>query len=105
MDSRNYSYYQDLIDYFYEPLKNAGFDSYYVSENGNKNLAVFDPSKIKSAVGNRGTYDPNDPDITKAKGGAVKPVGYTKEQVTVSPNLDAMKYELMSVKHYTKKVK
>ncbi len=88
-----------------EPLKNAGFDSYYVSENGNKNLAVFDPSKIKSAVGNRGTYDPKDPDITKAKGGSVKPVGYTKEQVTVSPNLDAMRYELESVKHYTKKVK
>ena len=41
----------------------------------------------------------------KAKGGAVKPVGYTKEQVTVSPNLDAMRYELESVKHYTKKVK
>jgi hypothetical protein len=38
-------------------------------------------------------------------GGAVKPVGYTKEQVTVSPNLDAMRYELESVKHYTKKVK
>jgi hypothetical protein len=41
----------------------------------------------------------------KAKGGRVKPVGYTKEQVTVSPNLDAMRYELMSVKRYTKKVK
>jgi hypothetical protein len=40
-----------------------------------------------------------------AKGGDVKPVGYTKEQVTVSPNLDAMRYELESVKHYTKKVK
>ena len=41
----------------------------------------------------------------KAKGGSIKPVGYTKEQVTVSPNLDAMRYELESVKHYTKKVK
>ena len=41
----------------------------------------------------------------KAKGGSIKPVGYTKEQVTVSPNLDAMRYELMSVKRYTKKVK
>jgi hypothetical protein len=38
-------------------------------------------------------------------GGAVKPVGYTKERVTVSPNLDAMNYELMSVKRYTKKAK
>jgi hypothetical protein len=41
----------------------------------------------------------------KAKGGRIKPVGYTKEQVTVSPNLDAMRYELMSVKRYTKKAK
>ena len=43
--------------------------------------------------------------VHMAKGGDVKPVGYTKEQVTVSPNLDAMRYELESVKHYTKKVK
>ena len=40
-----------------------------------------------------------------AKGGRIKPIGYTKERVTVSPNLDAMNYELMSVKHYTKKAK
>jgi hypothetical protein len=39
-----------------------------------------------------------------AKGGAVKPVGYTKEKVTVSPSLDQMRYELISVKH-SKKVK
>ena len=50
-------------------------------------------------------------DVTKngvplyAKGGRIKPIGYTKERVTVSPNLDAMNYELMSVKHYTKKAK
>jgi hypothetical protein len=68
-------------------------------------IIMFDPRKIKSAIGNRGTYDPNDPDITKAKGGSIKPVGYTKERVTVSPNLDAMRYELESVKHYSKKVK
>jgi len=42
---------------------------------------------------------------SKAKGGAIKPVGYTKERITVSPNLDAMRYELESVKHFTKKVK
>ena len=43
--------------------------------------------------------------VVKAKGGSIKPVGYTKEQVTVSPSLDSMKYELMSVKRYTKKAK
>jgi hypothetical protein len=42
-----------------------------------------------------------------AGGGTIKPVGhgYTREQVTVAPNLDAMKYELMSVKHFAKKAK
>jgi hypothetical protein len=31
----------------------------------------FEQSKIKSAIGNRGTYDINEPDITKATGGAI----------------------------------
>lgn len=66
---------------------------------------AFEPTQIKSAIGNEGTYDLTNPNITKAAGGSIKPVGYTKEQVTVSPNLDAMRYELMSVKHYSKKVK
>ena len=37
----------------------------------------------------------------------VKPVGHAvvKEKVTISPNMDAMQYELMGVKHLTKKVK
>jgi hypothetical protein len=32
-------------------------------------VIMFHPNKIKSAIGNRGTYDINEPDITKAKGG------------------------------------
>jgi hypothetical protein len=35
-------------------------------------VVVFHPEQIKSATGNRGTFDPNDPDITKAQGGATK---------------------------------
>lgn len=41
----------------------------------------------------------------KAEGGSIKPIGYTKEKVTVAPDLNAMKYEMMSVKHFTKKAK
>ena len=47
-------------------------------------------------------------DVTKngvplyAKGGKVKPIGYTKEKVTVSPNLDQMRYEMVSVKRFKK---
>jgi hypothetical protein len=40
-----------------------------------------------------------------AEGGSIKPIGYTKEKVTVAPDLNAMKYEMMSVKHFTKKAK
>ena len=32
-------------------------------------VIMFDPKKIKSATGNRGTYDITDPDISKAEGG------------------------------------
>jgi hypothetical protein len=42
------------------------------------------------------------PEEKKAAGGSIKPVGYTKEKVTVSPNLDQMRYELMSVKRFKK---
>jgi hypothetical protein len=90
---------------FIEAAIKRGHDGITAKESGRITHAVFDPRMIKSAIGNRGTYDPKDPDITKAKGGSIKPVGYTKEQVTVSPSLDAMRYELESVKHYTKKVK
>ena len=52
-----------------EAAKRLGFDGMYMNEQGVKNLGVFDPKRIKSAIGNQGTYDINDPDITKAEGG------------------------------------
>lgn len=44
-------------DMVQDAIKDAGFDSFYVSEGGNKNLAVYNPNQIKSATGNRGTFD------------------------------------------------
>jgi hypothetical protein len=52
-------------------IKAMGHDSFYVKETGAKNLAVYDPSQIKSATGNQGTFDPSEADITKAEGGSV----------------------------------
>ena len=49
-----------------ELIKAAGFDSFYVREGKEKNLAVYDPAQIKSATGNEGTYDINNPDIRKS---------------------------------------
>ena len=52
-------------------MKRSGFDSFLDFESGSKleptGIAVFDPRNIKSAIGNRGTFDPMDPDITNPK--------------------------------------
>jgi len=47
-------------------IKKLGYDGFYVFEGSEKNLAVYDPSQIKSATGNEGTYDINNPDIRKS---------------------------------------
>jgi hypothetical protein len=56
---------------FQDVLKDVGFDSFYTRERGTKNLGVYEPNKIKSAIGNRGTYDIGESDMSKAKGGSV----------------------------------
>jgi hypothetical protein len=38
-------------------IKDLGHDGFYVKEGGEKNLAVYNPNQIKSATGNRGTFD------------------------------------------------
>ena len=45
-----------------DAIKALGFDSFYVEEQGRKNLAVYEPNQVKSATGNVGTYslDSND---------------------------------------------
>jgi hypothetical protein len=48
-----------------DAIKQLGFDSFYVSEAGVRNLAVYDATQIKSATGNNGNFDPNDANILK----------------------------------------
>jgi hypothetical protein len=86
----------------------AGHDALLQYRDGDLSEVVhYNPRMIKSATGNRGTYDTSKDDLSMAKGGSIKPVGHAvvKEKVTISPNMDAMQYELMGVKHFTKKVK
>lgn len=47
-------------------LKENGYDGFYVSEGGNKNLAVYDPNQLKSAVGNTGAFSRISGDIQYA---------------------------------------
>jgi hypothetical protein len=37
-----------------EAIQKAGFDSFYITEGGRKNLAVYDPNQLKSVTGNIG---------------------------------------------------
>jgi hypothetical protein len=62
-------------------IKKAGFDAFYVMEEGVKNLGVFDPKQIKSATGNIGTFDPKDQRITRgAIGAPVAPTAMQDEE-------------------------
>lgn len=65
-------------------IKAMGHDSFFVLEAGTKNLAVYEPSQIKSATGNKGTYDIKNPDIRYSLRNA-PPLRLTKLQ----PNLTA----------------
>ena len=46
-----------------EAIQMAGFDSFYTKEHGRKNIAVYEPTQVKSATGNVGTYDISNPDV------------------------------------------
>jgi len=56
---------------FIDAVEKAGYDGLAINEGGYKTFGLLDPRKIKSAIGNRGTYDIAEPDITKAAGGLV----------------------------------
>ena len=56
----------------------SGYDGIYFKQgldhaDQSPTWVAFHPNQIKSAIGNRGTFDPNEPDITKAGGGDVEP--------------------------------
>ena len=53
-------------------LVGMGHDGVIATREGKpEEYVAFHPTQIKSAIGNQGTFDPNDPDITKADGGRV----------------------------------
>jgi hypothetical protein len=51
----------------------AGYDGLLQYRDGDLSEVVsYNPNAVKSAIGNQGTYDINDPDLNKAAGGAVR---------------------------------
>jgi hypothetical protein len=70
-------------------LKEMGYDSYFVSENGDKNLAVFDPRKVKSATGNVGAFGQRPPTIEEAAS-----LGMTLEEALAAQNAGDIRLSL-----------
>jgi hypothetical protein len=69
-------------EFLIKMLKDLGYDSAKIHEppvagEGASGLTyvAFEPTQIKSAIGNQGTYDLTEPDINKAGGGAVHMAG------------------------------
>ena len=54
-------------------------------------IIMFHPEKIKSAIGNRGTYDTNVADINKATGGTVEPTQDEMRLALTKGGVDNMK--------------
>jgi ADP-Ribosyltransferase in polyvalent proteins len=72
-----------------QKLKGLGYDGVLIKDKGMPdNYVAFEPTQIKSAIGNRGTYDINEPEVNKAKGGVVR----------MTKNRDAMFMELSNKK-------
>ena len=59
-----------------DAVKREGYDSIQFADpygHGDPHeVIMFEPNKIKSAIGNKGTYDTSKPDINEAKGGAIR---------------------------------
>lgn len=83
LDPAKYDALASKLDYESVPIGNAlvkilkknGYDGLkYANEREGEGFSYvpFDSTQIKSATGNKGTYDPTTPDITKAKGGEVR---------------------------------
>lgn len=67
---------REASDAFTKWLREQGYDgvileSFPGTAAASREVVVFEPSHVKSATGNRGTFDVKEPDLTKADGGAV----------------------------------
>lgn len=58
-------------DEIHDTIRRSGFDGVIAHRSdGTKEYVAFKPEQVKSATGNKGTFDPTNPDMTYAEGGA-----------------------------------
>ena len=77
------------MDGIQDAIRRLGFDGFYVKEGGRKNLAVYSPTQIKSAIGNIGTYGVGK--ITEAQ---AQKLGMTADEATRAQTRGDMRLSL-----------
>lgn len=60
--------------WFQRSLRRQGFDGFWVNEGSFKNLGVYEPTQVKSAIGNSGAFDPANPSILLSQTPPLDPV-------------------------------
>jgi hypothetical protein len=69
-----------VTDKIVKDIKDEGYDGIIFRHgDGNTEYITFDPTQIKSAIGNDGNFDLTNPVITKAQGGTVR--AYDPQQI------------------------
>ncbi len=64
---------QSYIDKFTQKMKDRGHDgAVYDHGNGVVEIVAFEPTQVKSAIGNNGDFDPGNPDIRFSRNAAAK---------------------------------
>lgn len=61
--TKNEAFNREWQNMIVPELKKRGYDSISFRDKGHDTVAVFDPAQIKSATGNIGTFNSNDPDV------------------------------------------
>ena len=78
-------------------IRDLGHDAFRVREAGVENLGVYDPRRIKSAIGNEGTYNTRDLDVTKAEGGLVHLQSGGNPKAQIAKRLLGSTYDMLGL--------
>lgn len=89
----NDTFAEQMAKQYRNRLINAGFDGikYQNEVEGGNSWVAFHPTQIKSAIGNNGQYDPNEPEMNKAEGGEILPPGHPEREANLARHMEGSK--------------
>jgi len=68
-------------DYVQQRLRAMGYDGIIINHKTGKEIVVFDPGQVKSAIGNNGNFDPDDGRINFSRSGMADLTGKARDEL------------------------